>query len=290
MSREDIMKSLKLTSGGKLTEAFNDLISCDFIRKYNAFGNKNNGAMFQLTDLYTLFYLHYTNRAPFLRELSNSNISAYVNISPKRQNRHYTKNDYHSLHNIYSFFQSFSKRYSKTNLKIDIPSENIHFRMQVYKGKNYFILPKVALNSLNKYMDNERIWQWQKTYIIGKSNVILDSLKVGDIVGDICTGFYKIRKKTSFRLLYFIPPQKIGSVILPYMYNEKANRLYVKNISDYITTPDTKYLYSIDDNHLIWIENTPSYEKIPNEVCRLQIYNHPPLSVERELKEEYFKK
>ena len=36
-------------------------------------------------------------------------------------------------------------------------------------------------------------------------------------------------------------------------------------------------------------ENTPSYEKIPNEVCRLQIYNHPSLSVERELKEEYFK-
>lgn len=64
MSREDIMKSLKLTSGGKLTEAFNDLISCDFIRKYNAFGNKNN---FQLTDLYTLFYLHYTNRAPFFK-------------------------------------------------------------------------------------------------------------------------------------------------------------------------------------------------------------------------------
>lgn len=46
MSREDIMKSLKLTSGGKLTKAFNDLISCDFIRKYNAFDNKNNGAMF----------------------------------------------------------------------------------------------------------------------------------------------------------------------------------------------------------------------------------------------------
>lgn len=138
-------------------------------------------------------------------------------------------------------------------------------------------------------MDNERIWQWEKTYIIGKTNVILDSLKVGDIVGYICTGFYKIRKKTSFRLLYFIPPQKIGHVILPYMYNEKANRLYIKNISDYITTPDTKYLYSIDDNHLIWIENTPSYEKIPNEVCRLQIYNHPSLSVERELKEEYLK-
>ena len=52
------------------------------------------------------------------------------------------------------FFQSFSKRYSKTNLKIDIPSENIHFRMQVYKGKNYFILPKVASHSLNPYFRN----------------------------------------------------------------------------------------------------------------------------------------
>ena len=99
------------------------------------------------------------------------------------------------------FFQSFSKRYSKTNLKIDIPSENIHFRMQVYKGKNYFILPKVASHSLNKYMDNERIWQWQKTYIIGKSNVILDSLKVGDIVGDICTGFYQYCVKLTFNRL-----------------------------------------------------------------------------------------
>lgn len=40
------------------------------------------------------------------------------------------------------FFQSFSKRYSKTNLKIDIPSENIHFRMQVYKGKTILFYRK----------------------------------------------------------------------------------------------------------------------------------------------------
>lgn len=59
MTREDVMKALHLTSGGKLSEAFNDLISCDFIRKYSSFGNKSNGAMYQLTDLYTLFYLHY---------------------------------------------------------------------------------------------------------------------------------------------------------------------------------------------------------------------------------------
>ena len=32
---------------------------CDFIRKYNTFGYASNKAMYQLTDLYTLFYLHY---------------------------------------------------------------------------------------------------------------------------------------------------------------------------------------------------------------------------------------
>lgn len=60
MSREDIMKSLKLTSGGKLTEAFNDLISCDFIRKYNAFGNKNNSS----SQICTPYFIYITLTEP----------------------------------------------------------------------------------------------------------------------------------------------------------------------------------------------------------------------------------
>lgn len=59
MLREDITKALHIASGGKLTEALDDLMCCDFIRKYNTFGYASNKAMYQLTDLYTLFYLHY---------------------------------------------------------------------------------------------------------------------------------------------------------------------------------------------------------------------------------------
>lgn len=57
MTRMEIRKSLQLSDGGKLTEVLNNLMTCDFIREYTAFGRKKRGSLFQLTDLYTLFYL-----------------------------------------------------------------------------------------------------------------------------------------------------------------------------------------------------------------------------------------
>ena len=102
------------------------------------------------------------------------------------------------------FFQSLSKRYSKTNLKIDIPSENIHFRIQVYKGKNYFILPKVASHSLNKYMDNERIWQWEKTYITSNPQPIGFS------------GILLAKRQNSFYCTYFLHNRNVADTKSPY--------------------------------------------------------------------------
>ncbi|MCM1067491.1 MAG: ATP-binding protein [Muribaculaceae bacterium] len=57
MTREEIADSLNLSKGGNLTEVLDNLKSCDFIREYRAFGNKRKGSLFQLTDLFTLFYL-----------------------------------------------------------------------------------------------------------------------------------------------------------------------------------------------------------------------------------------
>lgn len=57
LTREEIMDSLKLNPGGKLTEVIQNLITCDFIREYRAFGKKQRDKLFQLTDLFTLFYL-----------------------------------------------------------------------------------------------------------------------------------------------------------------------------------------------------------------------------------------
>lgn len=59
MTREELADALRLSSGGKLTEALDNLVACDFLRRYTAFGYRNKGMLYQLTDLYTLFYLHW---------------------------------------------------------------------------------------------------------------------------------------------------------------------------------------------------------------------------------------
>ena len=59
MTREQLASAVKMSSGGKLSEALDNLVACDFLRKYNAFGSLAKGAAYQLTDLYTLFYLHW---------------------------------------------------------------------------------------------------------------------------------------------------------------------------------------------------------------------------------------
>ena len=59
MSRQEILRTLKLSDGGGLTEILNNLCNCDFIRKYSAFGKVEREAIFQLTDLFSLFYLRF---------------------------------------------------------------------------------------------------------------------------------------------------------------------------------------------------------------------------------------
>ena len=57
MTREEIVSALNLQKGGNLSEVLQNLMTCDFIREYRAFGKKERGKLYQLTDLFTLFYL-----------------------------------------------------------------------------------------------------------------------------------------------------------------------------------------------------------------------------------------
>lgn len=57
LTRTEIKNYLKIPSGGQLSEVLANLITCDFIREYKSFGKKERGKLYQLTDLYTLFYL-----------------------------------------------------------------------------------------------------------------------------------------------------------------------------------------------------------------------------------------
>ena len=56
LTREEIIAETGLQNGGNFKTWLEELVQCDFVRKYVQPGRKNRGALFQLMDAYTLFY------------------------------------------------------------------------------------------------------------------------------------------------------------------------------------------------------------------------------------------
>lgn len=59
MTREEIIESSGLANSGELTTKLEELESCGFIRKYDAYGMKKKNAVYQLIDNFTLFYYQF---------------------------------------------------------------------------------------------------------------------------------------------------------------------------------------------------------------------------------------
>ena len=59
LNRQEIIKLSKLPNGGGLTRILKELEESSFIRKYRSIGKKERESMYQLTDLYSLFYLNF---------------------------------------------------------------------------------------------------------------------------------------------------------------------------------------------------------------------------------------
>jgi len=64
LTRDEIIAATGLSNSGDLTRRMEELQSCGFIRKYNAFGKKSKNALFQLVDNFTLFYYHFMKDLP----------------------------------------------------------------------------------------------------------------------------------------------------------------------------------------------------------------------------------
>jgi AAA+ ATPase superfamily predicted ATPase len=62
LTRFEIEKAAKTSTGGGLTKALTELELSGFIRKYSAFSKKVRGALYQLIDPYTLFYFNFIQR------------------------------------------------------------------------------------------------------------------------------------------------------------------------------------------------------------------------------------
>ena len=59
MTREELLKALNWEATGNVSTILENLCNCDFLRSYSAYGKKERGKMYQLTDMFTLFHLRF---------------------------------------------------------------------------------------------------------------------------------------------------------------------------------------------------------------------------------------
>ena len=62
MTRQELIAATRLAEGGKLTAVLDNLLACDFIRRYVSIGKTERDAIYQLTDLFSLFHLRYVDK------------------------------------------------------------------------------------------------------------------------------------------------------------------------------------------------------------------------------------
>lgn len=79
LTRAEILHEIKITDNGNLTTILEDLEKCDFIRRYQAFGKKQREMIYQLTDMYTLFYLR------FVKGYNGLNSNEWINMSDQKR-------------------------------------------------------------------------------------------------------------------------------------------------------------------------------------------------------------
>ncbi|MDE6795294.1 MAG: AAA family ATPase, partial [Muribaculaceae bacterium] len=78
MTRDEIISSAKLDSGGKLTGYLEDLENCGFIRRYQAIGSKKKNALYQLVDNFTLFYFRFMDG----KNITDANYWSKIQTAP----------------------------------------------------------------------------------------------------------------------------------------------------------------------------------------------------------------
>lgn len=80
LTRKELTEQLKIESNGRLTEILDNLCKCDFLRSYSSFGKKDREVLYQLSDLYCLFYLR------FVKDYRGRNPHAWTEMSAGKRN------------------------------------------------------------------------------------------------------------------------------------------------------------------------------------------------------------
>nr|WP_297659846.1 ATP-binding protein [uncultured Prevotella sp.] len=126
LTRGEIAQKVNMPNNGHLTALLDDLIYCDFIRLYNN-GLRQNGGIYQLIDLYTLFYHQFCKKKStdihYWRNLIGTPTqNTWYGLSFERVCLCHIQEILHVLHldTIHTEFYSWRSKTSEKGVQIDI--------------------------------------------------------------------------------------------------------------------------------------------------------------------------
>lgn len=75
LTRHEIVEEIRTVENGMFSEVMDNLEKCDFVRRYKSYGKKQRNTVYQLTDMYTLFFLRFVKDSKGLNENAWSTMS-----------------------------------------------------------------------------------------------------------------------------------------------------------------------------------------------------------------------
>ncbi|MBO7570964.1 MAG: ATP-binding protein [Bacteroidales bacterium] len=162
LSRDEIVKGLKLADGGTFSKALADLENCGFIRNYTPFDKKKKTALFQLVDFYTLFYLNFIwerkiNDEDFWSKNSRSTLrNAWIDYAFEQLCLAHVRQIKQGLGisgvitNVYSWRSTQKERGAQIDLVIDRNDNSITLCEMKWTNRQYSITAAYEKNLNNK--------------------------------------------------------------------------------------------------------------------------------------------
>ncbi len=126
LTRTEISAAVQIDSGSGLSEMLDDLVACDFIRRYRN-GLRKNGEIYQLMDFYTLFYLQFcanpsSDRNFWKNTLNSPQQNTWYGLSYERVCMAHIQEILRALHldTIHTEYYSFRSKEASPKVQIDL--------------------------------------------------------------------------------------------------------------------------------------------------------------------------
>ncbi len=141
MTRRDMAKKLKVQDNGHFGDMLENLIYCDFLRKYNN-GGRVNGAIYQITDFFTLFHHQFckkniTDPDYWVKMSGTPTVNTWYGLTYERVCQYHVREIIHALRfdTIHTEYYSWRSKKSSPEAQIDIIVERADDNISICEVK-----------------------------------------------------------------------------------------------------------------------------------------------------------